>query len=166
MKRKLIVARHAKSAWDTEAVTDHDRPLNKRGRRDAPRVAAKIAELGWIPDRVYCSDAVRARETWDRMKEALSPKGSSPKVKITSKLYQAGIDAIRKQLAKLDDKSKTVMVLGHNPGWEEAVEALTGKSVRLTTCNAILMTTKADSWADALASSNWKIERVLRPKEL
>jgi phosphohistidine phosphatase len=158
--------RHAKSAWDTEASSDHDRPLNKRGRRDAPRVAAKLAELGWIPERVYASDAVRTRETWDRMKDALSPKGSSPKVKMTNKLYMEGIDAIRKQVAKVDDKTKVVMVIGHNPGWEEAVEKLTGKKIRVTTCNAILLTKKADSWKDAIGASDWKVEQVLRPKEL
>lgn len=166
MKCKLILVRHAKSAWDTGVATDHDRPLNKRGRRDAPRIAAKIAELGWLPERVYVSDAVRARETWERMKDALSPKGASPKVKLSSKLYHAGIDAIRKQIGKGDDKTKVILVIGHNPGWEEAAEALTGKAVRLTTCNAILMSTKASSWSSALGASDWKVEHVLRPKEL
>jgi len=166
VKRKLIVLRHAKSAWDTDAANDHERPLNKRGRRDAPRVAAKLVELGWIPERVYGSDAVRAEETWDRMKDALQSKGSSPKVKLTNKLYQAGLDDIRKQVGKGDNKVKTLMVIGHNPGWEEAVKELTGKSIRMTTCNAVLLSIKASSWSQALASSDWKVEHVLRPKEL
>lgn len=166
MKRKLILLRHAKSAWDTGAASDHERPLNKRGRRDAPRVAAKLAELGWLPERVYGSDALRSRQTWERMEDALSPKGSSPKVKLTEKLYMADVDAIRKQLAKLDDETKVIMVIGHNPGWEEAAEKLTGKKVRLTTCNAVLLSTKADSWNDALSASDWKVEQVVRPKEL
>ena len=166
MKRKLILLRHAKSAWDTDAATDHERPLNKRGRRDAPRVAAKLAELGWLPERVYSSDSSRTKETWDRMKDTLSPKGSSPEVTFSSELYQAGLEAIRTLIGKGDRKVETILVIGHNPGWEDAVEALTGKSVRLTTCNAVLLSTKSDSWSEALGSASWKIEHVLRPKEL
>ena len=166
MKLKLIVLRHAKSAWDSDAATDHERPLNKRGRRDAPRIAAKLAELGWLPEKVYSSDSVRTRETWDRMKEALSPKGSSPKVKFTNKLYQAGLDAVRKQIGKGENKTKTIMLIGHNPGWEEAVRSLTGNTIRITTCNAVLLSTKSASWSQALASEDWKVEDVLRPKEL
>ena len=166
MKLRLILLRHAKSAWDTDAATDHERPLNKRGRRDAPRVAAKLAELGWLPERVYSSDSARTKETWDRMKDALSPKGSSPEVTFSSELYQAGLEAIRTLIGKGDRKVETILVIGHNPGWEDAVEALTGKAIRLTTCNAVLLSTKAHSWSEALGSGSWKVEHVLRPKEL
>lgn len=165
MKCKLILLRHAKSAWDTDAPSDHERPLNKRGRRDAPRIAAKLVELGWVPERVYSSDSTRTEQTWDRMKDALAA-GSSPEVSFSRELYHAGLDEIREQLSEGADEAETIMVIGHNPGWEDAAEALTGKSIRMTTCNAVLLSTKAEDWSEALASGDWKVEHLLRPKEL
>ena len=70
MRRRIIVMRHAKSSWKSGARDDHARPLNKRGRRDAPRIAARLAELGWVPERVISSDSERTRQTWARMEEA------------------------------------------------------------------------------------------------
>ncbi len=64
MTRRLIVMRHAKSSWKHAGLTDHQRPLNKRGRKDAPRVARALIERGWTPRRVLSSDAARTRETW------------------------------------------------------------------------------------------------------
>lgn len=165
MKCRLILLRHAKSAWDTDAPSDHERPLNKRGRRDAPRIGAKLAELGWVPERVYASDSARTGETWERMRDALLGDGSV-EVKESRKLYHAGIDAIRELVGQGGAKAKTIMVIGHNPGWEEAAEELTGRSIRMTTCNAVLLSTKAASWSKALGASDWKVEHVLRPKEL
>lgn len=162
MKRRLIVLRHAKSAWDTNAPTDHARPLNKRGRRDAPRVAAAIAKLGWEPETVISSDSMRTRETWKRMKKKLDKKTD---VEFTRKLYHAGLDDILDALGKLSDKVKTVMVIGHNPGWEEAVSRLTGKDVQMTTCNAAMLSLDAKSWKDA-SKKKWKLEQLIRPKDL
>ena len=71
MKRRLIVMRHAKSSWKDPGQTDHERPLNGRGRRSAPLVAARLAELGWAPTRVHSSDAARTVETWRGMEETM-----------------------------------------------------------------------------------------------
>ena len=163
MKRKLILLRHAKSAWDTGAPDDHARPLNKRGRRDAPRLAARLVELGWKPDRILASDSERTRETYERMKSAL---GKHPKPKFTAKLYMADLAALRRQLTKSYDKVRTVLALGHNPGWEEAVKTPTGEEVRPGTCNPAPHNNKADTWAEALTRTDWKLEAVVRPKEL
>jgi phosphohistidine phosphatase len=108
--------RHAKSAWDSDAPTDHERPLNKRGRRDAPRVAARIAELGWLPERVFSSDSMRARETWERMEGELGKRAK--KVFFTRELFHAGLPEVQDTLAGVKDKVTTVLVIGHNPGWE------------------------------------------------
>ena len=133
------------------------------GRRDAPRVAQKIADLGWTPDRVISSDSCRTRETWDRMQPTF---GDVDKVVFTRTLYHAGIDEVRDALSRVKKKVKTVMVIGHNPGWEEVVHALTSADHRMTTCNAAMLSTKAESWAEALARHNWKLEHFLRPKEM
>ena len=62
--------RHAKSDWKDSSLTDHQRPLNKRGKRDAPQMAAKLSELGWQPSRVLTSDSQRTMETLDLMKSS------------------------------------------------------------------------------------------------
>jgi phosphohistidine phosphatase SixA len=163
MKRRLIVLRHAKSAWDTDAATDHERPLNKRGRRDAPKVAAAIAKLGWVPEKVVSSDATRTKETWKRMKKKLDKKKLD--VDFTRELYQGGFDELGSVLETMGDKTKTVMVIGHNPGWEEAVSKLVDKEISMTTCNAAMLSCDAKSWKDAL-KKKWKLEHLLRPKDL
>ena len=63
MAKRLLVTRHAKSSWKSGEDSDHARPLNKRGRRDAPRVAAHLVGLGWVPEQVLSSDSQRTRET-------------------------------------------------------------------------------------------------------
>jgi len=68
--KTLLVLRHAKSSWDDSALDDHERPLNQRGRRDAPRMGKLMREYGLIPDVVISSDAVRARLTAEALAEA------------------------------------------------------------------------------------------------
>jgi phosphohistidine phosphatase len=164
MRRRLIVMRHAKSAWNTEAPDDHSRPLNKRGRRDAPRVAEELAELGWLPELVVSSDSQRTRDTWQGMQPSL---GDAVQVRFVRTLYHAGIDAVRLELADVDDAVATVMVLGHNPGWEEVVEELSGEDHTMTTANAALLSVDAPSWREAvLLDSCWSLHQILRPREL
>lgn len=163
MKRRLILMRHAKSAWDTDAPSDHERPLNKRGRRDAPRVGQRLADLGWSPELVLSSDSTRTKETWDRMCRAFE----RPRVCFLPSLYGAGVHAVQDALANVPEEIATVMVLGHNPGWEEVLVFLTNQQVPMTTANAALLVIDADSWADAATQrGRWQLDQVIRPKEI
>jgi phosphohistidine phosphatase SixA len=164
MERRIVVMRHAKSSWKTNAQSDHDRPLNKRGRRDAPRIGAKLAELLWVPERVLSSTAERTRQTWGLMEDAFEP---TPQVSFDRALYLAGPTAVRDAVEALPDAVATVMLLGHNYGWEEVVEWLCGDEVGLTTCNAALLSAEGETWEEALAAApGWRLHKVLRPKEL
>jgi phosphohistidine phosphatase len=164
MKRRLIVLRHAKSDWGTGADSDHERPLNKRGRKDAPRVGDRLAELGWIPQRVVSSDALRTRETWELIRDKFDPP---PDVTFTRRLYHAGIAPVREVLGELPATIGTVMVIGHNPGWESVVQILSGQDVPMSTCNAALLEIDDDSWTVAAArDAAWRFVDVVRPKEL
>ncbi len=162
MLRRLIMMRHAKSAWDTDAPSDHARPLNKRGRRDAPRVGAHLAERGWLPEVVLSSDSARTRETWERMSAAFD----RVEVCFLPTLYAAGVGEVAEALRRVPDQIGTVLMLGHNPGWEEVVERLTGAPVLMTTANAALLELEAESWAQAASSDGWRMEAIIRPKEL
>ncbi|NCU19845.1 hypothetical protein EOM89_03700 [Candidatus Falkowbacteria bacterium] len=90
--RRLILTRHAKSAWDDPLLADHDRPLNDRGRRAARELGDWLASRGYEPEEVLCSDALRTRETWDGVAAAVLEV--RPVVRIEPRLYQAGPDVL------------------------------------------------------------------------
>ena len=154
--------RHAKSSWDSDAPSDHARPLNKRGRRDAPRVARRLQELGWAPDAVCSSDSERTRQTWSLMSAELESEAPAT---FTSKLYCAGLGAIQDAAERWPDEAGTVLVLGHNPGWEDSLTMLSGRAEVMTTANAGLLVGEGTSWAAAL-ERGWDLEALIRPKEL
>jgi phosphohistidine phosphatase len=162
MQRRLMIMRHAKSTWSSDVPTDHGRPLNNRGRRDAPRVGKRLAKLGWVPEFVVSSDSRRTQETWERMQKHF-PEAC---VSFTRALYAGGLTELRTEVARLSAAVRTVLVLGHNPGWEEAVKALSGREVRITTANVVLLKGEGATWGEALRRGPWAVAGIVRPKEL
>jgi len=149
---RLILLRHAKSAWGTDAPSDHARPLNKRGRGDAPRIGAELHARGWVPDVVCSSDAQRTRETWARMAPTLAE--DAPVLWVPT-LYLASAQTIL--TVALKRAEDTIMVIGHNPGMEDLVSALSQEAHRFTTCNAAMFERSGQRWA---------LAGLLRPREL
>lgn len=122
--RRLILTRHAKSAWDDPTLADHDRPLNMRGRRSALALGDWIASRGYEPEEVLCSSALRTRETWQMA--ALATLEVRPQIRIEPGLYNAGPE---RMLAILRTASQpTVMMLGHNPGIAEFAAMLPARA--------------------------------------
>lgn len=161
---RLCLMRHAKSSWSSGASSDHARPLNGRGRRDAPKVGAELARRGWVPDHVLSSDSARTVETLARMTEALGFAGTP---ELRSDLYHGGVDDVRRALEGLPDTVECVLVLGHNPGWEEVLEALSGADEELKTSSCALLSIEAPSWAEAAARSGaWTLHALLHPRAL
>jgi len=154
--------RHAKSSWATEGQLDHDRPLNKRGRTDAPRIAEALAAMGWAPDWVIASDSCRTRQTWAGMQTVL---GADIGLLLDPGLYLAGLGALQESAAAWPASAQTVLALGHNPGWEQALGHLGESWGGMTTANAALLIGRGDSWSAALEGS-WDLEAVLRPRDL
>ena len=110
------------------------------------------------------SDSTRTRQTYKRMKDAFDEK---PEVIFTHDFYHGTLGAIHAALAQVDDDVSTVMVIGHNPGWEDAVAELCGAYLTMTTCNAALLSVEADSWRKAAEiEGGWRLVELLRPKEL
>lgn len=161
---RLILMRHAKSSWTSEAATDHERPLNARGRRDAPRIAQRLVELGWVPDHVLSSDSARTQETWARMADTMVPAPST--IEFTRRLYHAGVDEFLAAVRHVPHEASCLLTLGHNPGWEEVAEWLCGEPLRLTTANAVLLRHEAAEWSQTLAPDAWSFVDILRPREL
>jgi phosphohistidine phosphatase len=117
--RRLILLRHAKSDWPD--VPDRDRPLAKRGRRDAPRIGRWLHEHGYQPDVVVCSAARRARQTWDLVAPEL---GGSPAVRFEPRAYAASAMTLLDLAQELPSRYRTAMLIGHNPGLSELASQL------------------------------------------
>ncbi|MGV6849863.1 MAG: SixA phosphatase family protein [Marinibacterium sp.] len=107
MTRRLILMRHAKSSWSDPGLPDHDRPLNKRGKRSARVLGAWLRANRYLPDQAVCSTALRARQTLDGLDMDLS----APPV---PDLYHAGVQTVLRILRGAD--GQCVLVIGHNPG--------------------------------------------------
>jgi phosphohistidine phosphatase len=120
--RRLVVLRHAKSAWPV-GVADHERPLAPRGLRDAPAAGRALAEADCLPDLALCSTAVRARQTWDL---ASAQWGTPPPVRHDPRLYAAGVLDLLTVVQEVPPETETLLLVGHNPGLEELVLALAG----------------------------------------
>lgn len=118
----LHLLRHAKSSWDDPRLDDHERPLNKRGRRAAKAMGRFLAETPPAPDRVLCSSAARTRETWERVAREL---GAEPAVEILDALYLAPTQRMLEVLRAVQD-APCVLVIGHNPGIEDFARRLAG----------------------------------------
>jgi len=160
--KTLLVLRHAKSSWSDPALDDHERPLNKRGRRDAPRMGALVREHGLIPDVVVSSDAVRARLTAEAVVEAARYEGE---ILLDQRLYAASPDDIISLLRTVREKAESVMIVGHNPGLEELVAQLSGEPQDLPTAALAQIVLPIDRWRDLTLSTRGVLSGHWRPEE-
>jgi phosphohistidine phosphatase len=111
---RLILLRHAKSAWPD--VPDHERPLAGRGRRAAPTAGRWLRESGFVPDRVLCSTARRARETWQLAEEEL---GAHPPTTFEDRVYGASATELLDLARQTPPGVRTLMIVGHEPAMRD-----------------------------------------------
>ncbi|WP_405814795.1 histidine phosphatase family protein [Streptomyces sp. NBC_01390] len=151
--RRLVVLRHAKSAWPM-GVDDHDRPLGPRGLRDAPAVGRALAEADCLPDLVLCSTAERARRTWEL---ASAEWGTPPPVRHEPRLYGADVAELLAVVGEVPSGVGTLLLVGHNPGLEELVLELAGEALdgalndvrtKFPTSAIAVLAWHGDSWRD------------------
>ena len=161
--KTLLVLRHAKSSWNDPALDDHERPLNKRGRRDAPRMGELVREYGLIPDVIISSDAVRTRLTAEAVAEAARYAGE---ILLDPHLYLACPADIHSLLTTVRENAGTVMIVGHNPGLEKLVEQLTGERQDLPTAALAQIGLPIDQWLDLKLSTRGTLVGLWRPEEL
>jgi phosphohistidine phosphatase len=167
--RELLVVRHAKSAWDTDARTDFDRPLKKRGRRDAPRMGRWLEEKKLRPDLVVASPAKRARQTTMGMLGEMNLDEDA--VRWEPRIYGAEVPDLLDVLGEIPRSAKRVMLVGHNPGLEDLVLRLGGDSVKIPEDGKLLPTATV---ARLRMPTDWgklrpgaaKLVSITRPKEL
>ncbi len=142
----LTIVRHAKSSWENPELADRDRPLNKRGRHDAPMMGDRLAERGYRPDVILSSPANRALTTARVIAEAL---GFPPDdIAIDERIYGAGVAGLVGLVRETDDTAGRVMLFGHNPELTAMVNRLARVSLdNLPTCGVALLEFAFDTWA-------------------
>jgi phosphohistidine phosphatase len=122
--RKLLLLRHAKSAWPD--VPDHERPLAHRGRRNAPAMGRWLGVAGHLPDQVLCSTARRARETWQLIQPEL---GVTPPVAFDNGVYEASAARLLELIRHAPPAARTLLVVGHDPAVQELALTLTATTL-------------------------------------
>ena len=157
--------RHAKSDWATAAQTDFDRPLNKRGRGDLPRMA-RLLEAAGPPDLIISSPAQRARETAEGVAESMS---CAVDITYAEDLYLAPPSALTRVLGTTPDSIQSAVVVAHNPGVEEWATSLSGAQIRLPTAAVVNMQLRIPRWnavTDGCAELQWIVlPRLLKAFE-
>ncbi len=113
--RRLVLLRHAKSAWPDD-VPDRDRPLAPRGRRDAPAAGRWLRKAGFVPELVLCSTARRARETWELAEQKL---GAHPPTSFEQRVYGAGSTQLLDLARQAPANVGTLLIVGHDPAMRE-----------------------------------------------
>ncbi|MDQ2092358.1 SixA phosphatase family protein [Marimonas arenosa] len=164
MSLRLILMRHAKSSWDDASLDDHDRPLNGRGRRSAVALGKWLQDKGYLPDTVLCSDAVRTRETFERLGLGVLP------VKYLKEIYHASTGVI---LDTLRDKGagKCVLIVTHNPGCADFADRIVTEPVKhdrffdYPTGATLVVDLSADNWEDVAFHTGTAVDFVI-PREL
>lgn len=159
----LLLLRHAKSSWKDEELPDQDRPLAKRGLRDAPRLGQLLRDENLLPDLILSSTARRARQTVELVTEAA---GYSGEVSLLDSLYAAAPEEILELLNALPAYYTTVMVVGHNPGLEELLTLLTDQVDSLTTAALAQIDLPVDGWNQITDETQGKLVNIWRPREL
>jgi phosphohistidine phosphatase len=160
--RILLVLRHSKAVHEP-GLRDEDRGLTKRGLRDATAAGETIREAGLIPDRVLCSPALRARQTWQQVSAALGKVADKAKVRYESSLYYADADDLLEAVRHGPDKAGTVLLVGHNPASQELVVDLTGRRDLSFPTSALAVVRLPGTWADA-APGGGELTRIWTPR--
>src|SRR5262245_30036007 len=161
--KTLLLLRHAKSSWKDSEVEDHERPLNKRGKDDAPKMGRLLQEENLLPDLIISSSAKRCRRTAESVIVASGYRGET---RICGDLYEADAGKLRDFLSKLDGSTSRVLLIAHNPGMEELLEPLVGEYTPLSTAALAQIDLPLDGWGQLTSEVNGSLIKVWQPREL
>jgi phosphohistidine phosphatase len=158
--RTLLLMRHAKSDWDADYGSDHDRPLNQRGVKSARLMGRVLADQGLAPEVVISSTAVRARTTAEL---AMSAGQWEADLLLDRALYDEGPKGVLTVGAGAPDLPR-LMLVGHQPTWSMLVAALTGESAEMKTATVAVLDFDLDSWS-GLPGATGTLNRLLEPRD-
>lgn len=161
--KTLLLMRHGKSSWKDETLEDFERPLKKRGKKNAKKIAKVIAENGLNPDIIIASSATRARETVGVVVEVL---GFESRIVFSDELYMGEPSDIVDALKNLNDDYNSVLIVGHNPGLEAYLQIVDGEIEALPTAGLGQLVLVLDRWEDLSFDTMGDLVGFWTPKSL
>lgn len=161
--KTLLLMRHAKSSWAEEGMPDHERPLNERGHRDAPKMGQFLKKKGLVPQRIVTSSANRAESTAERLVSKLDDVGP---IVVTEELYHAFPEQIIGVVHLQPDDVEVLMLVGHNPGMESLVSMFLDRPESIPTATITRLDLDIDRWAELTMKTPIVASDVWRPKDV
>lgn len=144
----VYLVRHAKSSWDDHSLRDFDRPLNERGKRDAPRMGKRLKEREIMPNLMLSSPAVRALTTCKEIADILGYDEN--RIKTDKRIYHASEEDLLHILQELNENHKSVMLFGHNPGLTDFANQLFNERImNIPTCGIVAGKLNLNNWKEA-----------------
>jgi len=163
MPKTVLLLRHAKSSWNDPDLADHDRPLNSRGKRDAPLIGQLLCAEGLRPDVIISSTAKRARKTAKAVAVGCRFDGE---VQLTDDLYLAPAQIYLDFLRQLSAAVERALLIGHNPGIEYALRLLSGADQAMPTAALAQIELPVDDWSILEGTLPGRLVRLWRPRDL
>jgi phosphohistidine phosphatase len=160
--KKLLIMRHAKSSWKDSEIQDHERPLKKRGLKEAAYIGKVLKNKELVPDKIISSNAIRAADTAAIVADKC---GYKKEIEYTDKLYMAESGTILELIHGQPDSIKELMVIGHNPGMEALVQVLSRKVESLSTASVAYFQVDIKSWKDLKQDAKLKLKKFWQPGE-
>jgi phosphohistidine phosphatase len=160
--KTMLLLRHAKSSWKNPGLHDHDRPLNKRGLKEAPKVGTYLKDHDLVPDLILSSTARRARDT---AQAVLETSGFSGDIDLYQDLYLSDTSCYLDILCCLPEDANRVLVVGHNPDLEELLTLLTDVSEPLTTASLAQVDLPITSWQELNEATDGRLQLLWTPRE-
>ena len=160
--RRLILLRHAKSDWGDSSLRDFDRPLSSRGQRDAPRIGKALLKRGVTPDYIVSSPAARARATVQAVKKAAE---LIEEINFDETIYGASSAELLKLIRRLPAERAFVLMVGHNPGFEDLVGRPVGAHHRMPTAALACIELALNHWTD-VEDRKGHLLWLITPKQL
>lgn len=162
--KKLFIVRHAKSSWDFPELDDYDRPLNKRGKRNAPEMGQRLAKKNLLPDKMITSPAKRAAATAKRIAKEISYPND--RIQKEPLFYHGSIQDMISIVQGQDNGISTIMIFGHNPGLTDLANKLSGSDIyNIPTCGIVELEFNVDAW-DKIGKGIGKLVSFDYPKKI
>jgi len=147
MKKFLYLVRHAKSSWDNPDLSDFERPLNSRGKRDAPKMGKRLKERQIKPDLIICSPAKRAKKTATKISKQINYDQDD--IIYDSGLYHADPDTILEIVQQQPGEIESLMIFGHNPGFTEFANSISGMQIdNIPTAGLFVASFTVSQWSE------------------
>ena len=160
--KTLLLMRHAKSSWKESNIPDHERPLNKRGKKEAPEAGKYLKENNLIPDLILTSTALRAHETARAVAETSGFPGD---IELYQDLYMSEPTTYLDVLRCMPNAANRVLVVGHNPNVEDLLTLLTDVKEHMTTSALAVIDLPITTWEELTEATDARLQTMWKPRE-